>query len=276
MKSEKSENSPLVSVIMPVYNYEKYLADAIASVTGQTYKNLEIIIVDDGSTDRSWNIIEDYAKSDKRIKPIRNKKNLRLTMTLNIAIRSSRGKYLARMDGDDIRFSDSIQKGVNFLETHPEVVMVGGAAEICDEDMKRLNDRFYPTSDAEIRKIIFRYSPFCHASIVMRAGVLDGDIYGVDWAEDYDLYFRLGQVGKLANLNQVVYKVRTHRRSISQAKQRLQEKMTLYLRLKAVMEYGFKMSGSDKLYFLAQAGSMYIMPTRFRFWLFNRIRSGNR
>jgi glycosyltransferase involved in cell wall biosynthesis len=266
---------PLVSVIMPVYNYEEYLNTSIESIINQTYRNLEIIIVDDRSTDGSWAVIQNYAKIDKRIKPLRNKQNLRLTKTLNVAIKHSRGKYLARMDGDDARIVDSIQAEVEFLESHPDVVMVGGAVEICDDQLRRLNDRFYPVDDDSIRHKIFRYSPFCHASIVMRAGVLGENPYQVDWAEDYDLYFRLGRVGKLANLNQVVYKVRTHKHSISQAKQRLQEKMTLRLRLKAVREYGYKMSLSDMLYLIAQASSMYMMPPRFRFWLFNKIRSSN-
>lgn len=266
-----NQKEPLVSVIMPVYNYESYVEEAIKSILEQTYKNIEFIIVDDHSPDDSWKVIQTWAKKDKRIKAFRNKENLKIVGTLNFAISKSSGKYLARMDGDDRRELDSIETQVKFLEKNPDIVMVGGAVTFADSNMNPLNNRRYPKTDEEIREKLFRYSPFCHASLLLRADTMEPYIF--NWAEDYDLYFRLAKKGKMANLDKILYNVRTHKASVSRSKTRYQEKLTLYIRLRAVFEYGYTMSGSDKLYFFAQFVTMYIMPPGFRFWLFNKLRS---
>jgi glycosyltransferase involved in cell wall biosynthesis len=257
---------------LPAYNCEKYIEVAINSVVNQTYRNLEIVVVDDCSTDKTWEIIQKMADNDSRIKPLRNKENSKIVKTLNNAIENSSGKYLARMDGDDERVLDSIEKQVNFLENNKDVAVVGGSSEICDENMTTINKREYLLTDSEIRKKLFRFSPFTHATIVMRASMVPTSPYRLDWAEDYDLYFRLANNGKLANLPDVLYRIRTHKKSVSRTKTRYQEKLTLYIRLKAVFEYGYKMSKSDKLYFFAQLVTMYMMPSNFRFWFFNKIR----
>lgn len=264
---------PLVSVIMPAYNCQDYIAEALESVIDQTYTNLEIIVVDDCSSDGTWNIIQQYAAKDSRIKPRRNNENLKIVGTLNRAIAESKGVLLARMDGDDVRLPDSIKNQVAFLQKNPNYIMVGGSVEFCDTHMVRLNKRSYPSTDKEIRQRIFRYSPFCHASLVIRASAMQDEPYRLNWAEDYDLYFRLLKTGKAANLSDVLYRVRTHKASVSRSKTRYQEKLTLYIRLKAVFEYGYHMSASDKLYFFGQLLTMYMMPSGFRFWLFNRLRA---
>ena len=259
---------------MPAFNCERYVADALESLIGQSYQNIEVVIVDDHSTDGTWAVIKEYAKKDSRIRPYRNAKNLKIVETLNFAISKSNGKYLARMDGDDMRTLDGIEKQVEFMEAHEEVAIVGGYAEVCDENMNVLNIRKYGLTDTDIRRKLFRYSPFTHAAIMMRASLLPERLYRLDWAEDYDMYFRLGKAGTFANLATTLYRIRTHGESVSQTKARYQEKLTLYIRLKAVFEYGYTMSLSDKVYFGLQLITMYMMPPRFRFWLFNKIRSG--
>lgn len=271
---KKSNLQPLVSVIMPAYNDEEYIDQALGSITHQTYTNLEIIVVDDCSTDATWQKIQAFAKRDSRIKPFRNKKNSKIVKTLNFAIEQSTGKYLARMDGDDERTLDGIEAQVTFMEAHPDVAIVGGISQVCDEKMNLLNERHYAETDEEIRKALFRYSPFTHATIVMRRSMLPEKWYDekFDWAEDYELYFRMAKKGKLANLNKVLYKIRTHNKSVSRTYARRQEALTLYIRLRAVFELGYKMSRSDKVYFFLQVLTMYLMPTSFRFWLFNSLR----
>jgi glycosyltransferase involved in cell wall biosynthesis len=266
--------TPLVSVIMPVYNCEAYIDQALDSLVNQTHKNLEVIVVDDCSKDATWKHLQKWAKKDSRIKPFHNKENLRIVKTLNFAIEQSRGNYLARMDGDDERLPDSIEKQVAFLEANPDVVIVGGTSQVCDENLKPINLRQYPETDSAIRQKMFRFSPFTHPTVMIRKSTLPRPAYDekFDWAEDYDLYFRLAKFGKLANLSDILYKLRTHKESVSRTKARQQEKLTLYIRLKAVFEYGFTMRTGDKFYFVAQLISMYLMPTSFRFWLFNKIR----
>src|SRR5688500_8514963 len=109
---------PLVSVLMPVYNAEAYVSEAIQSILQQTYKNFEFLIINDGSTDNSEKLINTF--SDSRIRYIRNSENIKLVATLNKGIDLSVGKYLVRMDADDISLPERLQKQVDFMETHPE------------------------------------------------------------------------------------------------------------------------------------------------------------
>lgn len=272
MKAQNKKGGPLVSVVIPAYNCEAYVANALESIINQTYTNLEVIIIDDGSSDETFKIAKSYEKQDPRVKAYKNKENLKIVGTLNSAIAKSRGKYVARMDADDFRMPDSIEKQVAFMEKHADVVVVGGAIDVCDGDMNLINHRDYPVTDTQIRARLFRYNPFAHPAIMMRAEALKDTPYTLNWAEDYDIYFRLGLKGKFANLPTTVLKLRTHPSSVSQSKVSYQEYLTLYIRLKAVFEYGYVMTKGDKVYFALQLLSKWLMPTKFRFWLFNTLR----
>lgn len=269
------KTEPLVSVIMPAWNNENYVEGAVNSLLAQTYKNWELIVVDDCSTDDTGKVIDRLAKKDKRIKAFHNKQNIKQTRTRNFAISKAKGKYVTLLDSDDERYPTSLQKQVEFLETHPDYVAVGTACELCDEQMNRLNDRRYPLDNEKIRRTFFRYSPFCLASVMEQAKCLENPAYDADIepTEDIDLAMRLGARGKLANLPDVLYRVRTHKQSVTQRGARVMEKKTFYVRRKAVREYGYKMSFADRIYNFVQFISMYMMPPRFRFWLFNKIRS---
>lgn len=272
--SKKLSNhpSPLVSVLIPAYNCEDYIRTAVMSITAQTYRNLEIIVIDDGSTDSTWKTILDLSKEDERIRPLKNENNLKIVGTLNRGLSESRGVYIARMDGDDFRESESIAEQVAYLESHLDTVIIGGEIDVCDGSLNVMNHRSYPHSDKEIRSKMFRYNPFAHPAIMMRKSALQHEAYELNWAEDYDLYFRLGNIGKFANLKTTVLRLRTHPSSVSQSKVSYQEYLTLYIRIKAIFEYGYTMTIGDKVYFALQLISKWLMPVRFRFWLFNKIR----
>ena len=269
-------SNPKISVIMPAYNVEKYIAEAIESILNQTFKDFEFIIIDDGSTDRTWEIIQEYSKKDSRIIAFKNKRNLKICKTLNKGIEIARGKYIARMDADDWSYPDRLEKQYKFMEENPEIVISGGTMEVCNEKMEVLNQRKYNLSDEAIRKKLFRYSPFCHPCTIYKKRVakkMGGYNEYLFDAEDYDFYFRLGLYGKFGNLPDVIFKLRTRSQSVSQARLRRQEKLTLYIRVKAVMEYGYKMTAVDKLYFLGQYLSIFTIPPKIKFWLFNLMRS---
>jgi glycosyltransferase involved in cell wall biosynthesis len=121
----KSKLSPKVTVLMSVYNGEEHLREAIDSILNQTYKNFEFLIIDDGSTDGSVNIIRSYL--DPRIRLIKNKKNIGITRSLNKGLKLARGEYIARMDDDDIAFPERLEKQVRFLNEHVNVGLVGGS-----------------------------------------------------------------------------------------------------------------------------------------------------
>ena len=267
------DNKPLVSVIIPAYNVAMYIEEAVNSIFNQTYRNLEIIVIDDGSSDGTHDILLKLAKVDNRLIVKRNSENMKIVGTLNKGIKLSRGKYIARMDGDDYKYPDAIEAQVAYMEKNPKTVIVGGAIDICDQHMTISNRRQYPITDEDIRKKIFRYNPFAHPAILIRKTALEHELYELNWAEDYDIYFRLGRIGKFANLEQSLLKLRTHKQSVSQSKLEYQENLTLFIRLKAVFEYGYVMSFGDKLYFSLQLLSKYLMPTRIKFKLFNKLRS---
>ncbi len=267
---------PLISLILPAYNSEEYLEEAIISILNQSFKNFEFIIVNDASTDNTQKIIKKYAQKDSRVKFIKNEIQKKIAKSLNIGIEKSSGKYIARMDSDDWAYPERLKLQFDFLEKNPDVVIVGGAIEVCDGNLKILNSRKFYLNNGDIRKHLFKFSPFSHPTIMMRREALN-DVGGYDVflevAQDYDLYFRLATIGALANLKNTVLKLRTHSQSASAIKGRKQEIFTLVTRIRSHVVYGFRMSWGDKIYFLLQLISMFIIPTRVKFWIFNKIRS---
>lgn len=186
------KNMPFVSIIMSVYNRENTLRNSIDSIIGQTYKNWEFIICDDCSTDGSSAILKEYEALDSRIKVFRNQSNLKLAASLNKCIRISKGKYIARMDDDDISFPNRIRKEVNFLERNQDIAAVGSSAIIFNGEKNigiREVKKFPDTND-------LLYGPcFIHPSIMIRKKVMD-DLSGytvskdMQRGQDWDLWFR--------------------------------------------------------------------------------------
>jgi glycosyltransferase involved in cell wall biosynthesis len=268
-------HKPKVSVLMPAYNAEKYIAEAIESILNQTFTDFEFIIVDDGSTDQTWALIQEYATKDKRVVPVKNAVNSQICISLNNGLAIAQGKYIVRIDADDTSPADRIEKQVEFMNQNPDIVISGGKIQICNHLMQPTNLRSYNLTDESVRTSIFRYSPFAHPAVIYRLdAVKKAGLYNPDLrdAEDYDLYFRLGRIGKFGNLDCVVHNLRLSEGSISQTRGRRQEKLTLYIRITAVMEYGYIMTLKDKIYLMMQFCSMYIVPHSFKFWLFNKIR----
>lgn len=269
------KNNPRISVLMPAYNAEKYISTAMESILRQSFSDFEFIVIDDCSTDETWRIISEYAQKDSRIVPLRNQENLKIAATLNRGIEIARGKYIARMDADDWSYLDRLGKQFKFMERNPKIVISGGTMAVCDQNLNLLNLRKYQKRDQEIREKIFRYSPFCHATTIYKtseAKKIGGYNEKFFAAQDYDFYFRIGQLGKFANLEDRLYKMRTNPEGISLNRAKNQEKFTLYIRIKAAVEYGYSMSFSDKMYFFFQYLSMFFIPAKIKFQIFNFLR----
>jgi|SRR3989344_3638968 len=267
--------NPKISVLMPVYNSARYLKVSVQSILNQTFKDFEFIIVDDMSFDKSWKIIKDLAKKDKRIVTFKNAKHLRTTKSLNIGLAIAKGKYIARMDADDWSYPDRLEKQFKFMETHPEVGVSGGSIEVCDKKLKILNIRRYPLDDLKVRRIIFRFSPFAHPATIWRKKILDqvgGYNENIPLSQDYELYFRIGRICKFGNIQDILIKLRTHDDSSSIIVGKYQEQFTLYTRIKAYLELGYNMSTFDKIYTFLQIISMLVIPPKIKFWIFNFIR----
>ena len=186
-------NDKLVSVIIPVYNVEKFVEQAIVSIIDQTYKNLEIIVIDDGSSDITYQIVADLASQDPRIRLYKNERNLKIVKTLNRALSLAQGEYIARMDGDDISALDRIEKQVAFLESNPDYDLVGCSVIYIDENGMEIG-RSVRVSDQKLLMKLTKYGALVHhPTWVARKSVytkLDG-YRELSGAEDYDFLLRM-------------------------------------------------------------------------------------
>ena len=202
MKEITSVN-PLVSVILPAYNAEKYLRYSIESILSQTYKNIEFIIINDGSIDKTKEVIKSF--EDERIIYLENNGNLGLIKSLNKGLRVSKGKYIARMDADDISLPDRLSHQIRFMERNSEVIVCGGQISKIDENgIIFSKKKKFPCLDADIKRELFLSVPIVHPTVVMRSCILKDNkiLYNENYidAEDYKMWVDLLTYGKFANL----------------------------------------------------------------------------
>lgn len=187
-------NPALVSVIMSAYNAEKYLKDAIDSILNQTYHNFEFIIINDGSKDKTLSIIESY--TDERIKVISHN-NIGLTKSLNVGLKNAKGKYIARIDADDISTPNRISLQVNYLEEQPEIALLGSNYCMYDKKNKSIEYVAIPTSNNKLKKFLaIRGTPFRHSSVMFRreiANELGGYNEKFRHAQDYEFWIRFAE-----------------------------------------------------------------------------------
>ena len=191
--ARNTKNSPLVSVIIPCYNTEKYVEQAVRSIMNQTYKNLEIILTDDCSTDGTFTILQKLAEEDSRIKLNRNETNLKIVKTLNNMILQATGKYIARMDADDISLPERIEKQVDFLEQNSDFSFCGSNAFLIDESGKKKGKTLLPVDADENRYFLKFYSTFFHPTVMIRSEIYKQNLYDENflYGEDYELWCRL-------------------------------------------------------------------------------------
>lgn len=214
-------STPTISVLMSVYNGEKYLAEAVESILAQTLADFELIVIDDGSSDRSLAMLQRYAAKDPRVR-LTSRPNQGLTRTLNEALAQARGEFIARMDSDDVARPDRFENQVRFLREHPEVICTGGYFELIDGEGRLLTCLKPPTDDAEIqRQALAGHGSICHPTAMIRHEALKRiNGYDTDFktAQDLDLWLRLGEVGKLANIATPVLRFRLHESSVSESR----------------------------------------------------------
>lgn len=196
-----------ISVVMPVYNAEKYLKESIESILNQTFTNYEFIIINDGSADSSEEII--LSHKDPRIKYLKNTKNMRLSRTLNKAIQLAQGRYIARMDADDISLPNILKEQYNFMEKNKEIGVCGTWAKTIG--IEKANWKYY-VEDSKIKACLLFNSAFIHSSVLIRAEIAKKYQYKNEhlFAEDYALWVELSEVTKFHNLPSYLLKYRLH------------------------------------------------------------------
>jgi glycosyltransferase involved in cell wall biosynthesis len=214
--------APRISVLMPVYNGERYLKPAIESVLAQTCGDFELLIRDDGSRDGSWKLMQAYAAEDDRLR-ISRQANQGIAKTRNQLLADARGEFIATMDADDVMLPERLARQVEFLVAQPQVVCVGGALDWIDERGRLLGHCEMPENDADIQQLLLGGISLLHHPCTMarRAALLQVGGYNETMvaSSDLDLWLRLGEIGALANLPDTVLQYRLHRQSITHAQQ---------------------------------------------------------
>ena len=214
-----------ISVIMPVYNSERYLPFAIESILAQTFRDFEFIIVNDGSTDSSLEIIQRFQAQDSRIR-ILDLPHQGITKSLNSAINIAQGKYIARMDADDISMPERFEKQYQYMEAHPEIAVCGSGVLIIDEEGDVIKkDRVICSPEKIEKRHLSGKCSLKHPSVIIRADILrkvNGYNENLPYAQDYDLWLRIGEIGELENLPTPLIKFRRNSKSVSYSKKREQ------------------------------------------------------
>lgn len=206
---------PLVSVLMPVYNAEKYLAAAIGSVLAQTYGDFELLICDDASTDGSLDVVRSF--DDARITVFSNDENLGNAATRNRLTERAAGQYIAVLDADDTAEPDRLAKQVDFLEKHPDIGLCGSWVNIIAHYGERKGGLKNLTHPKELRINLLFSVPFIHSSVMARADLMRANPYDPEFrqSQDYELWCRLADLTSLANIPEYLANYRWHYTNIS-------------------------------------------------------------
>ena len=224
--------NPTITVLMPTYRRPHTVGRAIESVLRQTFSDWEFIIIDDASVDGTAQVLAKFAARDKRIRILRNEKNLYISGALNRGLDAAAGEFIARVDDDDYWIDDQkLQKQVDFLRAHPDHVVVGGGVIVIDGSGKELYRYFKKESDGDIRKSALFANPFSHTTALFRtdAARKAGGYPTERYAEDWDLWLRMGNAGKLHNLQEYVTAYTMDESSSSFVYQRPQSKRILQI-----------------------------------------------
>lgn len=216
-------DAPAISVLMTVYNSRTYVAEAAESILAQTFRDFELLIIDDGSTDDSLSILKSLADKDSRIRLV-SRPNTGLARALNEAIDLAKGEFLARMDADDIAMPDRFEKQIAYLRSHPNCVAVGSRAMNIDPYGMTLLPRDVKLTHEEIDAELMqgKGGAMIHPSVMMRRdAVIAAGKYRHEYntLEDLDLFLRLAERGELANLADTLLNYRQHLQSIVRTKQ---------------------------------------------------------
>lgn len=215
---------PAVSVVMVACNVDRFLSEAIESILSQTFSDFEFVILDFGSTDETMDVISSYAAADGRIKTHQIPR-CSLPEARNTACSYAQGRYIAVMDADDVCLPNRLQLEFDFMESHPDVAIVGGATEWINAEGRSLGIHRVPTEDDSIKRALTVRCPFWHPTVFLRRDAFDlvgGYRRIFTYAHDYDLELRIADRFQVANLKQVVVRYRVHPSQVTFRKQNLQ------------------------------------------------------
>ncbi len=266
--------TPLVSIVLPVYNGISYLTETIQSIDKNTYKNVEVILINDGSTDESDTLCKKLQKKYPYINYFSFKKNNGLAQSLNFAIQKAKGSYIARINQDDIMLPHRLSQQVAFLTNHTDHVAVGGNIELFTDDNKTIDTMTFFETNEQIRKYWLYLSPFSDPAVLYRkSAFLKTKGYQKKFwpVDDVHMWYQLGEIGKLANIPHVVTKVRWHPAAGSLKSHRKQIQKLWELHLWAALHIQMP-SLFIGLFWVGQYCAGLLFPPEFNWIVFRLIR----
>jgi glycosyltransferase involved in cell wall biosynthesis len=233
-----NHSNPKVTILMPVFNGEKYIKEAMQSILDQTFEDFEFLIINDGSTDQSLRIIKEF--NDQRIRVLENENNIGLIATLNKGIENCRGEYIARMDCDDISMPKRLEIQVEYMDKHPDIGIAGSFAKIKSKGLEYIG-RYFCESE-EIRANLLFNTAFAHPSVIIRKEVLLKNNLKFDekfkHAEDYDLWERASDLVKFSNIPEVLLIYRKHKDNVCNVYSDIQSDNARKIRLRLLKKMG--------------------------------------
>ena len=216
----------MISVLMPCYNAAEFIRESIDSVLNQTYSDFELILINDGSTDETQSIIDEYTSTNKIIRGI-TKENSGIPDTLNVGIEAAKGAWIARLDSDDIAMPNRFQMQIDYVGNHPEIILLGSGCIVIDEYGNEIKKYSYGETHQEIVRNMLRLKPFFpHSSALFfknAAQKLGGYVTRFSEGEDLDLWLRISNTGAIACLPQSLIKLRKHANCVTVKKRKKYE-----------------------------------------------------
>lgn len=270
----KNEKYPLVSILIPVYNAGNFIVEAIESIRNQTYQNWELICVNDFSTDNTQDILNNYQKIDSRIKVYKNTKRKGIGFSLNLGIQHANGKFIARMDADDVSLLDRISKQVEFLTRNKRVVACGGQVAMINDQGEIFAYKHFPTNSKTLYKMIMKLIPLQHPTIMVRSKILKNYRYDTNLAtaEDVDMIFYLLSKGEIGNLKDIIYKYRKHDNSNSYKNIKRTFYTTFLARFDAIRKYGYRPSLKGVTISVLELIIVALLPSKMILGIFEAVR----
>lgn len=259
--------NPLVSVIMPVYNGSPFVAEAIESILQQTYKPLELIIVDDCSTDSTLETLNYYKnKFPKIIKLVKLSKKHGESAAANIAFKKSKGEFVARMDGDDIAHPQKIEMQVKYMKAHSNVIVLGTQADVINAEDEIVGQKNFPLTHKKIYESFAVVNPLVHPSCMFRRALLPSKskLYENKYEpnDDYFTLFKFLNYGKFANLPQKLFYYRVHGANKSLQHPKSKFKNSLRIRKTAIDTLSYLPTTRGKILMFAQEILISMLPEK--------------
>jgi glycosyltransferase involved in cell wall biosynthesis len=269
----------VVSVLMPVYNSRKYLREAVGSILAQTFRDFELIVVDDGSTDESPGILAEFAEADARVRVI-SRPNTGIVGALNDALAAAGGELVARMDADDVAMPERFEKQVAFLRENPQYVLVGSQVMLIDPEGAALcpkRDTQYTHEKIDQGHLEGRW-PLVHPTVMVRRAAMvqvGGYRSKYQFLEDTDLFLRLAEVGKLASLQDILLRYRLHPGSICHTREKDQDRIRPELEAEVFGRRGMAQPKAHGMPISRTGGLLDGPGERFKLWGWWALNGGN-